>query len=138
MRFTLAAALISAAALAGCTAQPHRFAGISFNSADVAPEIRDLARRAAAGDKMAQLELGIRYEQGRGVPVNWRRAADLYEQAATTTGGSSIMVVPPIRRSAGTAVPVSLGPWSPGLPAARARLDALRERRRAEAARSRG
>lgn len=131
-----AALLLLAAPLAGC-ARTSAFEGVSFALAETPGEVSELARRASRGDKQAQLELGIRYEHGEGVPVNWRRAARLYEMAATTTGGASMMYVAPIRRGQvgrdrGTSVPVNLGPWAPGLNEARVRLDRLRERRRAE------
>ena len=40
-----------------------------------------LARAAHGKDKHAQLELGIRFEQGRGVGQDWARALELYRMA---------------------------------------------------------
>jgi len=135
MRFALTAALISAAALAGCAAQPYRFAGISLNSAAHPPEVRSLAERAAAGDKVAQLELGIRYEEGRGVPVSRRRAERLYRMAASYSGGGrEYEYFRPMRPGGRSHITsVERGRFVPGLPEARARLEALRQRRSGDA-----
>jgi hypothetical protein len=110
------------------------FQGIPFaGSAD--PALSALASRAAGGDRRALLELGIRFEEGRGVPMDWDRAAELYRRAAATTGGTTMVYVPPVRRGAsGTVMPINTGPVVHGLPEARARLDALRKRRAAEGA----
>ena len=120
-------------ALLGCGA-PSSFQGISFAPGAANAEVQTLAQRAAAGDKWAQLELGIRFEEGRGVPVDWSRAARLYRQAAASTGGTIMVYVPPVRPGgAGRVMPISSGPRTAGLPQARARLEALRKRRRAGA-----
>jgi len=127
-RLALAAALLL---LAGCTRDG--FQGISFAPGAARADVQALARRAAAGDKIAQLELGIRFEEGRGVPMDWRRAERLYRMAAATTGGTRMVYIPPVRRGGtGTVVPMSSGPLVPGLPDARARLEALRKRRAVE------
>ncbi len=117
--------------MAGCAAQPQRFAGIPFYSASYPPEVRALAERAAAGDKVAQLELGIRYEEGRGVPVSRRRAERLYRMAASHSGGGRDLEFFRPMRPGGRAyvMPVEGGRFVPGLPEARARLEALRARR---------
>jgi TPR repeat protein len=73
-----AAALLALAApltLAACA--PTSYAGISLKPGAADPELQSLARRAQGGDKHAQLELGIRYEEGRGVPANLDRASYL-------------------------------------------------------------
>ena len=121
-------------ALAGCGARSG-YQGISFAPGAASAEVQSLARRAAAGDKRAQLELGTRFEDGRGVPLDWGRAERLYRMAATTTGGTRMVYVPPVRRGgSGRVMPVSSGPLVAGLPEAQARLEALRKRRRAEGA----
>jgi TPR repeat protein len=55
---------------------------ISFASAAADAELQDLARRARAGDPRAQLDLGIRYEEGIRLPVNRAHARKLYLAAA--------------------------------------------------------
>ena len=117
--------------LAGCTRSG--FAGISFAPGAAEPELQQLAQRAAAGSKPALLELGIRYEEGRGVPVDLPRAARLYGQAAATTGGTMFVYSPPVGQAKyGSVIPITTGPVVPGLPDARERLRALQARRRAE------
>lgn len=65
--------------LAGCAA--NSLVGIPFAAGVADPELQALATRARAGDKQAQLELGIRYEEGHGVPMNLHQAERLYLQA---------------------------------------------------------
>jgi hypothetical protein len=123
--------------LSGC-APATSFQGISLTSRTVSPELRSLAQRAEAGDKTAQLELGIRFEEGRGVPLDWRRAERLYGMAASSSGGTMMIYVPPVRPGgAGSVMPVDTGPRVPGLAEARERLRALRGRRAVEGARRR-
>jgi hypothetical protein len=133
----LARAAFAAAALscaAGC-APATSFQGISLTSKSVSPELRNLAERAAGGDKRAQLELGIRFEEGRGVAPDWRRAERLYAMAAASSGGTMMIYVPPVRPGgSGSVMPVNTGPAVPGLAEARERLHALRRRRAAEGA----
>jgi len=87
-----------------------------------------LARRAQLGDKQAQLELGLRFEEGRGVARNLDNARALYSRAATTTGGDIAVYVPGVGDSPGRVTWVNTGPVMPGLSAARERLNALRAR----------
>jgi hypothetical protein len=133
MRFTLAA-LLAAATLAACASQPARFEGISFASASHPLEVRALAERAAGGDKVAQLELGIRYEEGLGLPVSRRRAERLYGMAAEHSGGGREYDYFRPMRPGGRShvIPIERGRFVPGLPEARARLEALRQRRAAD------
>ena len=129
----LVTALALALALAGCGA-PSSFHGISFAAGAASMEVQTIAQRAAAGDKWAQFELGTRFEEGRGVPVNWDRAARLYRMASETTGGTIMVYVPPVTPGrSGRVMPLSSGPRMTGLPQARERLEALRKRRRAGA-----
>lgn len=87
----LAAAALCA--LAACA--PSSYAGISFAAGSAPAELQSLARRAEAGDKQAQLELGIAYEEGRGVAVDLGRARDLYFDAATDEGETSASIFLP-------------------------------------------
>ena len=129
LRTAVAAALLF---VAGC-GPATSYQGISLRAGEGDPAVRALASRAASGDKWAQLELGIRFEEGRGVPMDWRRAARLYRMAAAQSGGTTMIYVPPVRRGGtGSVMPMSLGPVVPGLAEARARLEALRKRRAAE------
>lgn len=126
----LAVAAAALAALAGCSGTADRYQGISLTADNQDEELRALATLAAAGHKRAQLLLGIRFETGDGVPIDLRRAERLYRMAATTTGRGdayypSVRMKTPGRLMRTYDVPRS------GLPEARARLEALRERRRA-------
>jgi hypothetical protein len=126
---------IAAALLLTACGPATSYQGISLAAGGADPAIQSLASRAASGDKWAQLELGIRFEEGSGVPMDWRRAERLYAGAARATGGTIMVYVPPVRRGgSGSVMPVSTGPRMPGLPEARERLQALRKRRQVEGA----
>jgi len=56
-------------------------------------EVKVLARTAQVGDKLAQLELGKRFEAGRGVPKDLDRAAKLYAASAWPHDGASTTVL---------------------------------------------
>jgi hypothetical protein len=123
----LSRALPAALLLSACAAPTH-YAGIDLRPASlVAPDVQSLAQRAQNGDKQSQLDLGIRYEDGRGVPQDLKRARALYRMAATQTGGTIFVYVPASRKGGhGYVTPVNTGPVVPGLAAARERLNALR------------
>ncbi|MDQ8757647.1 hypothetical protein RCO27_15565 [Sphingosinicella sp. LHD-64] len=117
--------LLCAAPLLGACAA-NSYAGIPFAAGAAAPELQGLAMRAQAGDKQAQLELGIRYEEGRGVPVDLRRAERLYRMAASDSGGTMYVYSPPVGQNGrGQVVPINSGPRQIGLAEARRRLENL-------------
>lgn len=63
------------------------YAGVSFETGGD-PATQALARRARAGDKRAQLDLGLRYEEGRdGMPFDLARAEQLYRAASQGRDG---------------------------------------------------
>jgi len=116
-----AAGLLGALALAACA--PTTYAGIPLRGGAADSELQELARRAHAGDKQAQLQLGIAFEDGLGVPVDLDRASRLYQQAASDSGGAVYIYSPPVgREGSGRVIPVANGPRRQGLAAARARL----------------
>lgn len=80
---------------------------------------------ADRGDKHAQLELGIRYEEGRGVPADKERARKLYRAAARTTPQESLFYSPGGADGAGRVVRLANPASGKGLAEAQARLDAL-------------
>lgn len=116
--------------LGGCAIKSH--AGISFAVGAADPELQSLAMHAQAGDKQAQLELGIIYEEGRGVGRNINRAKALYRQAAKTSGGVTYVYSPPVGQARGQVIPVQTGVRAPGLAEAGARLARLEGRNRKE------
>lgn len=91
-----------------------------------AAELQALAKFAQAGVKQAQLELGIRFEEGRGLPQDLQRTKELYQRAASTTGGPMWIYQPPVTKGAkGGVVPVDTGPKLFGLQEAKRRLARL-------------
>jgi hypothetical protein len=105
--------------------------GISFVPGADTRDLQELARRAQAGDKQAQLDLGIAYEEGRGVAVDLKRAERLYRTAARNSGGAVWTYVPPARKgAAGRVIPVSIGSTRNGLIEASERLAQLEGRRK--------
>jgi hypothetical protein len=112
------------AAVPGCTA-PTSYMGIVFNSDVVEPELRNLAALASSGDKHAQLELGIRFEEGRGVPIDRNRAITLYRLAAAGSGGPLWVWVPAMVDVPGRVLPITHGQRVQGLIEASKRLQAI-------------
>ncbi len=108
---------------------PSSYAGIDLQAVPAgkeAGEIQSLARRAQAGDKYAQLELGIRYEEGDGVERNLTRAKKLYKAAASDDGGKIWVYSPPVGNgTSGRVIPVDAGPKRYGLAEAKVRLGRL-------------
>jgi hypothetical protein len=100
--------------------------GIGFATGAASTELQALAMRAQAGDKLAQLDLGIAYEEGRGVSVDLRKARTLYRLASADTGGTTWVYVPGTRKGeAGWVAPVDLGVRQSGLRKAKERLKRL-------------
>jgi hypothetical protein len=66
-----------------------------------------LERRAKAGDKWAQLEPGIRCDEGQGVRADLDRARRLYRQAATSGGGTFYICSPHVGKAPGGVIPVA-------------------------------
>ena len=111
--------------LAGC-GMPTHYAGIPLARGKADPDLQLLAWRGLADDNAAQLELGIRFEEGNGVPVDLARARNLYRLAGNASGGS-VNVCTPAGRDGVNCALVDLGPPPPGLPEARRRYRALAE-----------
>lgn len=118
---------MSAAALAlvACAPSGH-YMGISLAPGAAEAPLQQLATRAQAGDKQAQLELGMRYEEGRGVPRDRSKAMSLYGRAARDDGGRLWVYSPGVGQAKGQVIPIDTGMRREGLPEARARLRHLR------------
>jgi hypothetical protein len=118
------AAVMSLAAATACAA--HSYMGIPLVPGQAYPEIQSLARRAQSGDKQAQLDLGIRFEEGVGVPVDRKRAIRLYRQAASDSGGPIWVYAPsPGGGAPARVVQVDRGVAESGLEQAKRRLSAV-------------
>jgi hypothetical protein len=126
-------AVLAACALGACAAGSS-YMGIPLDSTVASgPDaaLRNLAARAQAGDKHAQLELGIAFEEGRGVPRDLGKAERLYRMAAADSGGQQWVYSPPVRRGdSGRVIPLDRGPIQAGLGEAKRRLAALTARPR--------
>jgi len=121
--FISALALVAAFALEGCAS--HVYAGISLAPGAAPTDLQALAERAQAGDKHAQYELGMRFQEGRGVSADLVRARQLYRSAAADTGGTVFVYQSPTRKGdSGHVIPVDTGPENEGLLEARLRLAA--------------
>lgn len=85
VRVAIVATLATFSTLPGCTA-PKSYFGVPLQPGAADPDLQRIAASAQHGNKDAQLELGIRYEEGVGVPVDYKLARDLYAAAASTVG----------------------------------------------------
>ena len=120
----LVGVLALAATLSSCA--PRYYAGIPLTRGAISPEIQQLAQRARLGDKQAQFELGMRYEQGVDVPQDRRRAIELYKSAAQASTGMTWVYLPGVGRGTlGRVIPVRSGQRGEGLKIAKDRLDAI-------------
>jgi TPR repeat protein len=104
----LLAAFVAAMQLISCAASSS-YMGIDLRQGAAPAELQALAERAQAGDKCAQLDLGIAFEEGVLAPINIRSAKKLYSQAASETGGATWVYQPAVGNSAGRLVPFNLG-----------------------------
>tara|TARA_R110001606_G_scaffold12369_2_gene54056 strand:+ start:25266 stop:25559 length:294 start_codon:yes stop_codon:yes gene_type:complete len=70
-----------------------------------------LASEAQRGSRKAQLELGIRFEEGRGVERDLNKARKVYAKAASHCGGTIWVYSPPVGNGTkGRAIAVNTGP----------------------------
>lgn len=86
---------------------------------DIVPASQ-LAGLAWSGNKPAALELGKRFEAGRGVPQDFGKALLLYSTAGATTGGDIWYYSPGVGGQPGQVMPLHL-PQDPGLAEAQRR-----------------
>lgn len=114
--------------LSGCATDTYM--GIPLVPGATPPELQHLANLARTGDKRAQLDLGIRYEEGRGLPVDLKRAEKLYRAAAIDGGGTIYTYLPPVGGEAkGRVIPLNIGSKIYGLQEAKHRLQRLSNRK---------
>lgn len=96
---------------AGC-ASTLGWSSLKLDVASMPAELRPLAEKAQAGDKQAQLALGVAYEEGRGVPEDRERARMLYRMAAQDEPGTQWVYAP----SPGGGAPAMVMPIKSGVP----------------------
>lgn len=123
----------AALALPGC-ATSSSYAGISLKPGAADPELQRLAQQARSGNLQARLDLGIRYEEGDGLPVDYRRAARLYLDAASPKGETLPVVLPATGASRSSVLPLETASRG-GLHEAQARFVALMKKMRRSDAR---
>lgn len=103
--------------LAGCA---HRQTASCGNNSD---PLAGLQCRAWSGEKLAQLELGRRFETGDGVAVDLKQAAHFYRVAAQDISGTTYVYSPPVgKRGRSMVLPLRTGIDQPGLAEAKYRL----------------
>ncbi|MBJ7389741.1 MAG: sel1 repeat family protein [Sphingomonadaceae bacterium] len=104
----LSALMAAALLISGCASQ--QYMGVSLKPGGADPAVQALAARASTGDKQAQLDLGIRFEEGAGVARDLAAAKKLYRQAASDSGGTIWIYTPPVGNgTSGRVVPVQSG-----------------------------
>jgi TPR repeat protein len=116
-----------AAAFSGCAHAAkcppiHDYKSVAISSLECA---------AGARDKLAQLELGIRYETGKDVIRDLDRAEHFYALAARTDREHDYTYVPPVgHQKYGRVASLGNGAVRPGLIEAAVRLERLRKIRK--------
>lgn len=110
-------------AMSGCVSASYM--GIAFAPGAADPALQQLAQRAREGDKQAQLDLGIAFEEGLGVIPSRRRAITLYRDAAKDNPGTRWVYAPSPGGGAPARVLPTDGHFAPGLLDARRRLDKI-------------
>jgi len=113
-------------AMSGCASSSYM--GISLAPGTADPTLQQLARKARIGDKQAQLELGIAFEDGTGIGRDLSKARKLYRIAANDSGGSKAVYVPAAAGVAGRSVTVGDTVKRPGLIEASQRLQRINEK----------
>ena len=127
-RFAVGIAAATALFLLSACASSNNYMGISLAAGQANPELQHLAARARAGDKQAQLELGIKFEDGHGLERDIEKARNLYRLAASDSGGPTWIYVPPtVKGRQGRVIPVTRGGKAFGLDEAKARLELLEQ-----------
>lgn len=116
--------------LESCSAGAPEYFGISLQNISHQNSLARLAHRASQGDKRAQLDLGIAFEEGRGLCRDFEKARELYKAAATPSKPKRIWYYQPSAKLGGTGAvaPANATPTALGLPEASIRLKLLERR----------
>jgi hypothetical protein len=114
--------LAVALSLGACAA--NSYMGIPLAPGAAEAGLQRIAERARDGDKQAQLELGLKFEKGIGVPSDAHAARAMFARAARDSGGVIWIYSPPVRKGeSGRLISVDSGPKIQGLREAKARLE---------------
>lgn len=113
--------IVLVSALTACTT-PVAYMGITLSPGVVDAGLQALARRAMAGDKVAQMGLGDRFASGTGVAADAKRARSLYLAAATASSGDRYIYIPATPGRKGHLERVGDGRSVAGLPEAAFKL----------------
>lgn len=114
--------------LIACSSNREYF-GIELNYSGPPTEVQQLAQLAATGDKQAQLQLGVHFEEGEGVEQSYRTARELYSLAAEPIGGVIYVYRASITEDDAVSIAtIDLGPRVSGLSEAARRISELDRR----------
>jgi TPR repeat protein len=89
----LALAAVGASSLGACAARSV-YEGIPLDKGAAEPGLQDLAKRAKAGNRQARLELGKRFEDGRGVVRDVQRACAIFTRTPSGTARETWVYTP--------------------------------------------
>jgi hypothetical protein len=121
-RLLLGAAVVTGTS--GCAS--NSYMGISYAPGAADASLQALAAKAQAGDKQAQLDLGVKLEEGRGVAPDRNKARRLYRLASADSGGTKWIYIPPVGNgTSGRVTPVNMGERQSGLKEAKERLERI-------------
>lgn len=113
----------------GC-GRPTSYLGISLRTGAADPQLQWLAYRAMRGNPRAELELGIAFEEGRGVPRDFAKAARLYSSAGHVPSSAAYTYVPIVVSKRGQVQPSAQDQNGRGLSEAIERLHRLQSKGR--------
>ncbi len=124
------ALITSALCVGGCGAVVRdsvvrSYMGVPFDASSTSPEVSKLARRAVSGDKQAQFDLGLAFEEGHDVERDIKKARKLYQLAAGDTCGALTIYQPGVGTAPGKVVQLPPPSCIKGLEIAKAKLAEL-------------
>ncbi|WP_375291537.1 hypothetical protein [Qipengyuania sp.] len=125
-----------ATSFGACASQ--RYAGLDLRPGAAPADIQQLARVTQSGSKQAQLDLGIRLQEGRGIPVDHGKAARPFARVATDSAENRMLFVPAAGSLRSTILPIRQGTKITRSAEARARLQTLESSKTTSQERSSG
>lgn len=122
---TRALATCLALSLTSACAARTSYMGISLRPGEAPADVQALAQRARGGDKQAQLELGIAFEEGREVFRDLGKARALYRLASTDSRAVWVYTPSPGNGAPSRVESVDVGTHQHGLQEAKSRLERI-------------